>query len=230
MKKILFTAIVLITSLAFAKPEAGAVIDSVKSRLSLIEDYSVRVKLSVKMPKFRMPRKKIDIYFKQPDKFKLEADGFAVVPRQALGTNAVLDSLTGLSVTGSDTVDGQTCWMVRGDRQEGDFTLNTVVWIDDDDWLIRRAVSNLDTVEVFNLNIEYGVVDKEFLMPVKTTVIINTAREMVGQLGHYDPDRHGNSPEQQLDESMKNGEVTMEFSRYKINRGIKDRVFRDSDL
>ncbi len=221
--------ITVCVSVAIGQTTVVAIIDSVQSRFNRIQDYSVRIKLRVDMEKFRMPRKRIDVYFKQPDKLKIESDGFAIVPRQGIGTTAILDSLQSLTLIGDEVIINRPCWVITGLRREGNWQLNTSVWVDKHDWVITQVVSHLDTMEIARVQLDYILVDQVFLLPMKTTVTIQAAPEMAAELGHFDPDRQGDSIEQRVDKSVRNGTIIMEFSRYRVNRGIKDSFFNDSD-
>ncbi len=221
--------LILCASSAVGQITATAIIDSVQSRFNRIQDYSVRIKLTVDMEKFRMPRKRIDMYFKQPDKLKIESDGFAIVPRQGIGATAILDSLQSLELVGDDEIADRQYWIIAGLRKEGNWQLSTSIWIDKRDWVITQVISQLDTVEIARVQLDYSMVDRVFLLPTKTTVTIKAAPAMTAQLGHFDSDRQGSSFEQRVDKSVKSGTVIMEFSRYRVNRGIKDSFFNDSD-
>ncbi len=181
------------------------------------------------MEKFRIPRKRIDVYFKQPDKLKIEADGFAIVPRQGVSVPVILDSLQALKLVGDDVIVDGPCWVIEGLRREGNWQLNTSVWVDKRDWVITQVISHLDTVEIARVQLDYTLVDQVFLLPVKTTVTVQAAPEMTAKLGHFDPNRHGDSIEKRVDKSVRNGTIIMEFSRYRVNRGIKDGFFNDTD-
>lgn len=229
MKKSLSLLLILSVSTVWGQITVEAIIDSVQSRFNRIQDYSVQIKLTVDMEKFRMPRKRIAVYFKQPDKLKIESDGFAIVPRQGIGIHGMLDSLQVPDLIGEEIFAGRPCWIIKGERREGNWQLNTRIWVDKHDWVITQVISHLDTVEIARIQLDYTLVDQVFLLPVKTTVTIQAAPEMTAKLGHFDPDRHGDSIEQRVDKSVRNGTIIMEFSHYRVNRGIKDSFFKDSD-
>ncbi|MFH1851353.1 MAG: hypothetical protein ABIA75_03330 [Candidatus Neomarinimicrobiota bacterium] len=226
MKRWILLTVFAVTILA-AQPEpaAQAVADSVKARLAEISDYSVRIKLAVQMPQLRMPRKIIDLHYKRPDKLKIEVDGFAVVPRQGIEIGGILDSLQNLSLAGAEPLDQYSCWLLRGERRERNLAMTTTIWVDRNDWVVRQVRSFVDTVNVASINIDYTLIDERYLMPARTEVNFQTTPEMVSDLGHFDPDRRGPSIEQRVDLSAKNGSVIMEFSRYRINQGLKDSLF-----
>ena len=229
MKKSLSLFLILSVSTVWGQITVAAIIDSVQSRFNRIQDYSVQIKLTVDMEKFRMPRKRINVYFKQPDKLKIESDGFAIVPRQGVSVPVILDSLKALTLIGDEVIINRPCWVIKGLRREGNWQLNTSVWVDKRDWVITQVISHLDTVEIARIQLDYTLVDQVFLLPVKTTVTVQAAPEMTAKLSHFDPDRQGDSIEQRVDKSVRNGTIIMEFSRYRVNRGIKDSFFNDSD-
>ena len=124
MKKSLFLFLILFFSTVWGQITVEAIIDSVHSRFNLIQDYSVQIKLTVDMDKFRMPRKRINVYFKQPDKLKIESDGFAIVPRQGVSVPVILDSLKALTLIGDEVIINRPCWVIKGLRREGNWNLN----------------------------------------------------------------------------------------------------------
>ena len=119
MKKSLSLFLILSVSTVWGQITVAAIIDSVHSRFNRIQDYSVQIKLTVDMEKFRMPRKRIDVYFKQPDKLKIESDGFAIVPRQGVSVLVILDSLQALKLVGDDVITDRSCLVIEGQRREG---------------------------------------------------------------------------------------------------------------
>ncbi len=221
--------LLLIVGWVPGQPTVESLVDSVSARFAAIEDYSVRIKLKVELPKFRMPRKTINLYFKQPDKLKVEADGFAIVPRQGLNVAAVLDSLTDIRFLPADSVAEFRCWQVAGERQQGDRTLISTVWIDRDEFVIRRVKTRMDTLDVMTVNIEYEQVEKKYYMPVRTVVDLQISPAAIAAMEHSHQDRRRSPPSEQAEDIPTGGQMIMEFSRYRINRGIKDRVFKDSD-
>ena len=218
-----------IVTLSFANGQitSQAIVDSVKTRYGLIQDYSVQVKLSVEMPGFRMPRKRIKLFFKQPDKLKIESDGFAMVPRQGIGVKAILDSLTAIEVIGAETLVEHPCWVLSGSGREGELQFETSVWVDQQDWVIRQIKSTVDTAQVAQIELEYSLIDQRYLLPVKTTVMIDMPQLMATRMDHYDPDGPVFPPAKSAEKGNRSGKVTLEFNRYRVNRGLKDSFFRE---
>jgi len=96
---------ILMTGLLFAgTPTVEAIQDSLITRFNRIEDYSVKIKISVKMTGLRIPQKKIKLYYKSPDKVKVVSKGFAIVPKTGLGgsPNQFLSMLKSVHLTSAE--------------------------------------------------------------------------------------------------------------------------------
>ena len=72
-----FLVAALIISQAIANQEeddyAKAIIEKTESQYRSIKDYQVKMTISMKIPAFRMPKKKYTVFFKQPDKLEIKS-------------------------------------------------------------------------------------------------------------------------------------------------------------
>ena len=80
-------SIISTSILAAQTPSIEQIRDNVILKFSQIEDYQVDVKISIKMTGFRMPKKKIRMYYKRPDKIKVKTRGFAILPKTGVNGN-----------------------------------------------------------------------------------------------------------------------------------------------
>ena len=65
-------------------PSADSVLDSLEQSYNRIEDYYTRIDVSIKTPMLRMPKKRVDFWFKQPNLTKVETKGFAAIPKSGM--------------------------------------------------------------------------------------------------------------------------------------------------
>jgi len=238
--------LMIFTGVLFAEtPSVEAIADSLTSRFSRIEDYTVNIKISVKMTGLRMPRKKIKLFYKAPDKVKVKSRGFAIVPKTGLGGSPekFLNMLESIHVTGNDVLNDRNHWLLTGsvipDSMDIPFDNDDLpdikmnLWVDAESWVISKAETIIDTQNVFQLVSEYKEVDGIFL-PLQTTLSL-------GFKGFKDwsmQDSHGGpmSDRKDFEEAAKEagvdpdkkefaGTVLMEFSKYKVNRGLDDKIF-----
>lgn len=229
-------------------PTAKTIQDSLRVQFGKIEDYSVKVKVSVKLTGLRMPRKRIKLYYKAPDMVKIEANGFAIVPKIGLGGSPAkfLKMLETIEVTGIEDLDGQPHWVLMGaviaDSLQLPFVegiqlpdLSMTLWVDTSRWVLSRVVTEMESQKVFTMNSFYGKVEGIYL-PHRTVIELGLKGldkwSMKGPLGG--PLAHkksfGNIAEEagvEMDKNEFSGTIIMEFSKYKVNQGLKDEIFKE---
>ncbi|MFQ6674380.1 MAG: outer membrane lipoprotein carrier protein LolA [Fidelibacterota bacterium] len=224
-----------------------AVLDSLVEQFSRVDDYTARVKISVHMPRFRMPRKTVKLYFKRPDKVKVEADGFAVVPRSGLGMSPerIFRNLYNVQIVGHDIQEGRPHWVLGGivhpdslkfstwsEGQQMASEVTMRLWVDSEGWVITRTETYLDTTNVMSVRTSYGSFDNRILLPTLTELTFRLSGKFLASVGDHEPlggpfgeDHEGEKPLRGKDIR---GRVRLEFSRYRINKGLKDRLFEET--
>lgn len=84
MKKLIFT--LLLPALLFAQTnDPYKIIDEVKAKFESVNDYCAEIAVTIDVDFLQMPDSKAKVYFKKPDKFKMDSDGFAMLPKQSVG-------------------------------------------------------------------------------------------------------------------------------------------------
>ena len=63
------------------------ILDSLKTRLDGIEDYSAEIEIEVDVDFINMPKKHATIYFKQPDRIRFRSKEFIMLPKRGLNNN-----------------------------------------------------------------------------------------------------------------------------------------------
>ncbi|MFQ6604616.1 MAG: hypothetical protein ACE5D8_03575 [Fidelibacterota bacterium] len=216
-------------------PDQETLLENILSHYQKIEDYSVRVTMSVTMPKFRMPRKKIDIYYKNPGKIKIESDGFAIVPKAGItmSPDAFLSHLDAMDITedpkGGVLIRGQTATdslsgFIPGNNKTAESSRVTLILhVNREHWYIDRVSANLDSVTIFQIESEYEEVTDGIWMPIKTNMVIRMPSDMQSNIPDHAVEDMG------LEDKPFEGNIIIRYSRYKINKGIKDSFFNEAD-
>ena len=237
---------ILMTGLLFAgTPTVEAIQDSLITRFNRIEDYSVKIKISVKMTGLRMPRKKIKLYYKAPDKVKVKSKGFAIIPKTGLGgsPDQFLRILDFVHLSGNEELNGRNHWVLTGSVNpdsmdihinKDDFPkIRMNLWVDANSWVISKVETMIDSQSVFRLISEYVEVNDVFL-PSKTTLSLGfkgmerwPMRNPFGGPTEDRKDFNKVAKEAGIDPDKKEfaGIVIMEFSKYKVNQGLEDSIF-----
>ncbi|MFC1547788.1 hypothetical protein ACFL5M_04605 [Candidatus Neomarinimicrobiota bacterium] len=213
--------------------EVIQIIQNLRDRFQLIHDYRVELEVSLDMPKLRMPRKRMTLTFKQPDKTRLEAKGFAMVPRRglALAPDSLLKEIHHLTVIGDTLFNGYRCRILRGREEvleEGSLIAN--IMVDNNIWVLRGITTFMDTTRIMQLVIDYVETAPGIFLPSQTRMNFKLderfLRNRTRHGGPYDPDLPGPSlPE---DDAME-GSASIQFSHYQVNFGVPDSYFEDSD-
>jgi outer membrane lipoprotein-sorting protein len=203
-------------------------------RFQRIQDYQVDLEVSLDMPKLRMPRKRMTFSFKQPDKTRLDAKGFAMVPRRglALSPDSMLAEMNSLSVVGDTLINQHPGLILEGSMSDlENMTLAAKILVDSELWVVRSITTYLDTFQVLHLSIEYSEVAPEIHLPVETRLQFQMNEQFLRSRGsprHFDPDGPGLPQLDMQTAGDIHGEATIKFSRYRVNQGLPDSFFIES--
>ena len=76
-------------------------IKKTNEKFNSIDDYKVDMTIKLEIPAFRMPKKKYKVYYKRPNKIKVKAKGFGILPKTGLFTspNDNFDNLTNIKLS-----------------------------------------------------------------------------------------------------------------------------------
>ena len=241
-----FLVAALIISQAIANQEeddyAKAIIEKTESQYRSIKDYQVKMTISMKIPAFRMPKKKYTVFFKQPDKLEIKSRGFGLLPRTGMFTSPSenFDNLTDVAVDNNSLNLKENRVILRGNlivdslaiKMPNDYAKVTFkptvdVTIDTSHWVITEVVTKIDTIKIMQINNEYGFVDGDHFLPVRSTVeyfvkdarISNWLKKDIGSF-------IGNQQKTDIQDDMVKGKITVLYNKYKVNRGIDESVFK----
>ncbi len=217
--------------------DAGSVVtvstvrDSLRARFSRIQDYQVDLKVRLKMPRMRLPRKRMTLSFKQPDKLALKARGFAMVPRRGLllSPDSLLAGLGELRLAGDTLVEGRPVLVLQGESEIEGQPLRAEVLVDRQRWVILGVASYSDTLELLRLNTDFEEVTAGIFLPVRTTIHFNFDERFIQRLPHG-PHRRRKHRGGDDDQPQKGaGKAVIEFSKYRVNQGLPDELFAPAE-
>ena len=196
----------------------------------------------MKIPAFRMPKKKYTVFFKQPDKLEIKSRGFGLLPRTGMFTSPSenFDNLTDVAVDKNSLNLKENRVILRGNlivdslaiKMPNDYAKVTFkptvdVTIDTSHWVITEVVTKIDTIKIMQINNEYGFVDGDHFLPVRSTVeyFVKDARIskwLKKDIGSF----IGNQQKTDIQDDMVKGKITVLYNKYKVNKGIDESVFK----
>tara|TARA_Y100000996_G_C21986522_1_gene422760 strand:- start:44 stop:340 length:297 start_codon:yes stop_codon:yes gene_type:complete len=79
---------VTLLSLLFCSEErVNRYVKETNDKFNSIEDYQVQMVVKLDVPAFRMPKKRYKVFYKRPNKIKVKARGFGILPKTGLFTS-----------------------------------------------------------------------------------------------------------------------------------------------
>ena len=243
IKKIIIVFMViyyLFSSLFSNKGESlNRIINNTERKFRSVDDYEVKMIVSMSIPAFRMPKKKYHIFFKQPNKVKIKSRGFGVLPRTGIFTSPIenFDNLTNIKINNKSQKLQKDKIMISGnlildslelempnDYAKLTFKPTVDVVIDTSKWVITRVTTKIDTVKIMEIKNKFDFVDKDFYLPIESKVeyYVKDARLskwMKKDIGLFVGDQKN------IKGDMVKGLITVFYNNYRVNRGIEDSIF-----
>ena len=234
---LLFTQIFLFANDHYLT-DVEMVVDKTQKQFEKASDYQVTMKIELKVPGFRMPKKKYKVFFKQPNKLKIKSRGFGMLPKTGIFTSPKdnFDNLKNMRLISTNNNNGQV--YIKGEvivdslklkmpneYAKLGFRPTVTVKIDTNNWVINNIITELDTLKLVEITNTYKKVDNNYVMPSASTVqyFIKDAK-LSGWLKKDITSIVGQNPLEQKSD-MVEGKISIVYEDYIINRGIKDKVF-----
>lgn len=227
-RAILFAALItcFIPSHSISQINAPEILSKVESRFKEIQDYTAEALVSVEMERLRIPRRKMKIFFKQPDKFHLESEGFAMMPRAGLGfiPSQLQHEKFDAKLIASDTIENYLTHKLQlslKDLHRSSLlpVQSFYLWIDKENYVIRKIETASSQGRGITAIFDYGTIDKKYLMPSNIVVSLQNLFESDEDI----PDMPGR--ESRLRRLPRAGTITITFTKYLVNQNLPDELF-----
>ena len=215
------------------------IIKKTNKQYMLVNNFETTMNVSLNVPGFRMPKKSYKVYYKLPNKIKINTKGFGVLPKTGLFTSPS-DNFNNLKNLRLDIKkNSNNCVLISGtvisDSLKAQFPneyakLTFVpivdVVVDTTKWIIKSVTTRIDTVKLFEIKNNFQKFENKYYMPVKSQIEYyikdaKLANWLNNDLGGIM--KMGDSPDTASD--VVQGTIKITYDKYKINKGIPDRVF-----
>ncbi len=227
-KYFIFSLLMLLSFTAVAQKTPNQLLKGVYQKMMTVKDYSVDAVIRADIPLIKILPVNAVVYFKQPDKFKVESKAIAILPRQGFSdlSKIIRDTTSYTAVfTGKEKIGTSLTQIISiiPVTDTGDLILSKF-WLDYSHNLVLKSQittrsSGTILIEYFYSNQSgFGLPDKMiFTIDVKKFKI---PKAMAGDIQNPQPKSKANE-----DESKK-GKIEISLTNYKINQGLKDAFFR----
>lgn len=223
MRKIflwLFILFCLSPSWIRADEEAVRYLDAIEKKYSGLEDYIADVNVHFDMETFKTPDMKAKLYFKSPDKMKVESKGVFFFPREGGYFNPALFKKDDFEIRILEPVaEGKKDIKLKiVPKKKEKMGREFVLLIDRNDNLVREIQTSQFDGRETKAKIEYGKYGS-FDLPRYILLTLN--------LPSVDPnEKRGFGPFEQKSERV-TGTIEITYANYKVNTGLKDEIFKE---
>ena len=236
--------IFLFTSIKSQNTDLDIVKRNITTQFSKIEDYQVDINIKINMTGFRMPKKKIKMFFKKPDKLSIKTNGFAIIPKTGINNNPneLFKMFNYINEVNRTIRDNKQFYFISGivdqdsidipikNFKSEDSNVKMSLLIDAKEWIITEVDIFLDKEKTFSIRTDFININN-IMVPEETKLIIGM-KEISRIKNNFNSDLLFNSDNDLAKASglnLKNdefrGEISMKFSNYIINQGIDDQIF-----
>ena len=227
MKKIFLFFIVIAFIAPAQTKDPDKILNEVKKNFDRIKDYSVDVTIKVDVSFLKVPDTKARIYFKQPDKVKVESNQFALLPRGALHispTSLIKGNYTALfdrfeNYEGSKTAVIKT--IPIGDSSD---VILTTFWIDLSDYIIKKVEISTKVNGTFTLDFNYDPKAKFKQLPSSLVFSFNVSKLNIPK--RFTVQNEGDNQDE-TSSKPSIGKVYINYSNYKVNEELPDSLFEE---
>src|SRR5574343_167352 len=234
MKKLSVKIVLLVLLFMFGlytvqAQDMNALVMKVKAKLDKVKDYTADGKMKTDVAFIKAPIGKVKVFFKSPDKFKLQKDGgISVLPKGGVSINIgsmVMQSGFVAIDAGLSTVQNFPVRVVKllPNADAGDIILSTL-YIDEQNLLIRKSVTTTRENGTYEMELMYGKYDG-YGLPDKVIFSFNAKDYKLPKgitLEFDDTDKA-------IKDKMKGrkGRVEINYSSYAINTRLSNSIFNN---
>jgi hypothetical protein len=200
-------------------PGGETILRNVEARLAAIHDYTVTLDVVADIERLNVPPMHATMYFKQPDRVHLDAEGFALIPREGLQPNvAKLLARYTVARVAKDSLDDIPVLKVTLEaKSERSFPRSLSVYVNPQRWTTERIVTTGAADRLATISFSYVQVEGVWLPGGMTAAFALAPPDSTGIDLPAGPLRQQQKP--------RNGTVTVRYSNYRLNTGLSDDIF-----
>jgi len=224
LKKILLLAgllLLLSTERIQAQEDASRYLDSIEKKYSSLKDYIVDVNVHFDIEALKAPDLQAKLYYKAPDKMKVESKRIFFFPQEGGYFNPSLFKKKDFDIRLVEQLiyDGRKAVRLKLTPIETDtFNKGFVLTIDTDRSLIREIKISPSEGREVKATMDYGRFD-HFDLPARTDLLLDIPSDEPNGVKEFT----------QFGQKAKRitGKVEITYSNYRINVGLSDEIFKE---
>jgi outer membrane lipoprotein-sorting protein len=221
-------AVFCLSSFAARAVSGEQLFDLLRKKMLTVKDYTAEVKMKINVSYMRIPTLAGTLYFKSPDKMKLERHGGLSIMLKKNINLTVSNMIPTGSVTvldmGNVTIDGQNLRVLKiiPEDDQGQIIL-AKIWVDENSMLVVRTETTTRNDGTIKMALQYGKYIS-YALPDKVTIDVDVKDFKLpkGVTMDYNEVRD-ETPKKET--KNRKGTIQLNYISYQINTGIDDKVF-----
>jgi len=226
LKKLLILAGILIlfsSGWIQAQEDPGRYLDLIEKKYSGIKDYVVEVNIHFDIETIKAPDMQAKLYFKAPDKMKVESKRLFFLPKEGGYFNPSLFKKKDFDIRFLErlTYDGRKAVRLKLTPTDTEaYNKVYVLTIDTERNLIREIKISPSEGREIKTTVEYGMF-QQFELPVHIDLQLDIPSDEPSGMKEFT----------QFGQKTKRitGKVEITYSNYKVNVGLTDEIFKDAE-
>ena len=202
---------------------------ALRDKVLKVKDYTADVKIKIDVNYMRIPEVKGKLYFKAPDKMRLERNGgLSVLPKKninmTLSNLMPVGNVTALDA-GYETINGKKARIVKIIPDNDNNIVLAKLWIDESALTVLKTETTTKDQGMILMNLEYGAYTS-YGLPSKVLVSMDVKDYKLPQgvaMDYNDPMEVKQKPK---DGKPRKGTIQLTYLKYDINTGLSDNVFK----
>lgn len=211
----------------FFAQDPNLLLKEVRLKLEKVKDYSAQVHIEANVPMIKIDDVNAKVYFKQPNHFKVESKGIAILPKQGMGDLTAFISnekgytcaLNGTKMLGSV----QTKVISVLPLIENSDLILVKLWIDPTKDVILKAQVTSKANGTLDIDYTYGDQIK-YGLPSKLVFTIDVKKFKLPK--SMAADLHQTKKKSAAVKEGQEGKISLDFSNYQVNKGLSNQFFK----
>ncbi len=216
---LLWAPFLLSPGLLQAQEDAARTLDALQKKYSGLKDYTVDINVHFDIEGFKAPDMQAKLYFKPPDRMKIESKRIFFLPREGGTFNPSMFNREDFEVKFLErlTVEGRNAVKLKlTPKKKKPNGQDFILTVDTDRNLVREMnVSSLEGREA-KASIEYGHFS-DFDLPTRIELHLDVPFRESMEIRNFGPSAQ---PAKRVA-----GRVEITYSNYRVNVGLSDEIF-----
>jgi hypothetical protein len=230
MRRIIVLMMMLLVVNAGSAAEANQVFYALRDKILKVKDYTAEVKIKIDVAYMKIPEVKGKLYFKSPDKMRLErGGGLSVLPKKnvSMTMNHIMPAgnVTALDA-GYETIGGKRARIIKViPEDEGSNIILAKLWIDEAAMVILKTETTTRDQGMVFMKMDYGAYSS-YGLPDKMMISMDVKEYKLPQGVAMDYNNADEVKQKPKDGKPRKGTIQLTYLKYDINKGLSDEVFK----